>query len=187
MFVNQNHAAGGGNGSIIVGMFVCLCLASQKPSDRECFVPARTDLSVNSLTPMGSGGNKKLPPRRIPTVEIVRKGSALAAVVVVLAAFGPYAVVLVFVVIAGSGVGLLAGMKPWRRTSWSSSASGHCSRLSGEARGPALAAIVVVLVARRGDGWTKLVLTAFAAAIALASVITAAVVVAANAAAAAFC
>ena len=171
----------------MVGMFVCLCLASQKPSHRECFVPARTDLGVNSLTPMGSGGNEKLPPRRIPTVGIVRKGTALAAVVVVLAAFGPYAVVLVFVVIAGSGAGLLAGTKPWRRTSWSSSNSGHCSHLSGEARGPALAAIVIVLAARRGDGWTKLVLTAFAATVALASVIAAAVVVAANAAAAAFC
>jgi hypothetical protein len=43
------------------------------------------------------------------------------------------------------------------------------------------------LAARRGDGWTKLVLTAFAATVALASVIAAAVVVAANAAAAAFC
>ena len=27
-FVRQNHAAGGGNGSIMVGMFGCLCLAS---------------------------------------------------------------------------------------------------------------------------------------------------------------
>jgi hypothetical protein len=30
----------------MVGMFVCLCLASQKPSEREFFVPARTDLGV---------------------------------------------------------------------------------------------------------------------------------------------
>ena len=44
MFIHQNHAAGGGNGSIMVGMFVCLCLASQKPSKREFFVPARTDV-----------------------------------------------------------------------------------------------------------------------------------------------
>ena len=29
MFVYENNAAGGENGSIIVGMFVCLCLASQ--------------------------------------------------------------------------------------------------------------------------------------------------------------
>ena len=32
---NQNHAAGEENGSIMVGMFVSLCLASQKPSERE--------------------------------------------------------------------------------------------------------------------------------------------------------
>ena len=48
MFVHQNHAAGGGNSSFMVGMFVCLCLASQKPSERFFFVPARTDLSVLS-------------------------------------------------------------------------------------------------------------------------------------------
>ncbi len=40
----QNHTAGGGNGSIMVGMFVCLCLANQKPSEREFFVHARTDI-----------------------------------------------------------------------------------------------------------------------------------------------
>ena len=50
MFVHKDHAAGGENGSIMVGMFVFLCLASQKPSKREFFVPARTDLGVNSLT-----------------------------------------------------------------------------------------------------------------------------------------
>ncbi len=44
----------GGNGSIMVGMFVCLCLASQKPSEREFFVPARMDLSVKLLSDMGS-------------------------------------------------------------------------------------------------------------------------------------
>ena len=49
MFICQNHAAGGGNGSIIVGMFACLCLASQKPSKREFFVPTRTDLGVKLL------------------------------------------------------------------------------------------------------------------------------------------
>jgi len=43
-FIHKNHAAGGGNSSIMVGMFVFLCLASQKPSDREFFVPARTHL-----------------------------------------------------------------------------------------------------------------------------------------------
>ena len=54
MLVHKNHSAGGGNGSIMVGMFVCMCLASQKPSERELFVPARTDLGVKLLTAMGS-------------------------------------------------------------------------------------------------------------------------------------
>jgi hypothetical protein len=30
-------------------MFVCLCLASKKPSEREFFVPAGTDLGVKLL------------------------------------------------------------------------------------------------------------------------------------------
>jgi hypothetical protein len=30
----------------MVGMFVCLCLVSKKPSEREFFVPAGTDLGV---------------------------------------------------------------------------------------------------------------------------------------------
>ncbi len=47
--VHQNHGSGGGNGSIMVGMFVCLCLVSKKPSEREFFVPARTDLGVKLL------------------------------------------------------------------------------------------------------------------------------------------
>jgi len=47
--VHQNHAAGGENGSIMVGMFVALCLASQKPSEHEFFIPARTDLGVKLL------------------------------------------------------------------------------------------------------------------------------------------
>jgi hypothetical protein len=42
----QNYAAGGENSSIMVGMFVSLCLACQKPSEREFFVPAGTDLAV---------------------------------------------------------------------------------------------------------------------------------------------
>jgi len=46
MIGQQNHAAGGENGTIMVGMFVCLCLASQKPKGRKFFVPARTDLGV---------------------------------------------------------------------------------------------------------------------------------------------
>jgi hypothetical protein len=49
MIGQQNHAAGGGSGSIMVGMFVCLCLACQKPSEREFFVPARTDLGVKLI------------------------------------------------------------------------------------------------------------------------------------------
>jgi hypothetical protein len=52
MFVHNNHAAGGDNGSIMVGMFVFLCLASQKPSEQEFFVPARTDLGVKRLRKM---------------------------------------------------------------------------------------------------------------------------------------
>ena len=47
--VHQNHAAGEENGSIMVGMFVSLCLASQKPSKREFFVPARKDLDIKLL------------------------------------------------------------------------------------------------------------------------------------------
>jgi hypothetical protein len=50
IFVHQNYAAGGGKGSIMVEMFVCLCLASQNLSEREFFVPARMDIGVNSLT-----------------------------------------------------------------------------------------------------------------------------------------
>ena len=48
--VHQNHATGEENGSIMVGMFVSLCLASQKPSEREFFVPAGTDLGVKLLS-----------------------------------------------------------------------------------------------------------------------------------------
>jgi hypothetical protein len=50
IFIHKNHAAGGGNGSIMVGMFVCLCLTSQKPSEREFFVLARMDLDVKLLS-----------------------------------------------------------------------------------------------------------------------------------------
>jgi len=49
MLLHQNYAAGGGNSSIMVGMFVSLCLASQKPSEWEFFVPAGTDLGVQLL------------------------------------------------------------------------------------------------------------------------------------------
>jgi hypothetical protein len=44
--IHQNHAAGGGNGSIMVEMYVSLCLASKKPSEWEFFVPAGSDLGV---------------------------------------------------------------------------------------------------------------------------------------------
>jgi hypothetical protein len=50
MFLHQNHGTGRGNDSVMMGMFVCLCLASKKPSEREFFVPARTDLAVKLLT-----------------------------------------------------------------------------------------------------------------------------------------
>jgi len=50
MLVHQNHAAGEENGSIMVGMFVSLCLASKKASEREFFVPARTLIGVKLLT-----------------------------------------------------------------------------------------------------------------------------------------
>jgi hypothetical protein len=49
MLDRQNHAAGAANGSIMVGMFVCLFLARKKPSQREFFVPAGTDLGVKLL------------------------------------------------------------------------------------------------------------------------------------------
>jgi hypothetical protein len=57
--VHQNHGAGGGNGSVMVGMFVCLCLVSKKPSEREFFVPAETDLGVNSLGAISDWRQKK--------------------------------------------------------------------------------------------------------------------------------
>jgi hypothetical protein len=49
MLGQQNHAAGGANGSIMVVVIVCLCLASKKPSEREFFVPARMGLGVKLL------------------------------------------------------------------------------------------------------------------------------------------
>ena len=42
--------------------------------------------------------------------------------------------VVVVVVVAGGGADLSVGTKPWWRTSWSSSASGHCCCLGGEVR-----------------------------------------------------
>jgi uncharacterized membrane protein len=49
IFVHQNHAAGGGINSIMVGIFVCWCLAIKKSSEQEFFVPVRTDLDVKLL------------------------------------------------------------------------------------------------------------------------------------------
>jgi hypothetical protein len=46
----QNNAAGGENGSIMMGIFVSCVLASKKPSKREFFVPAGMDLAVKLLT-----------------------------------------------------------------------------------------------------------------------------------------
>ena len=43
MLVHQNNAAGEENGSIMVGIFVSLCLASKKSSESEfLFPPKRT-------------------------------------------------------------------------------------------------------------------------------------------------
>ena len=50
MLVHQNHAAGEENGSIMVGMFVSLCLASKKSSERKFFVPAKTLRGVKAVT-----------------------------------------------------------------------------------------------------------------------------------------
>jgi hypothetical protein len=41
MLGQQNHATGGGNGSIMVGMFVCLCLASQSLSSGSFSFPPK--------------------------------------------------------------------------------------------------------------------------------------------------
>jgi len=67
MLVHQNHAGGGENCSIMVGMFVSLCLASKKPSEQA----TRTNLgvkllsckiSINIFTNKGSGRNKNSHP-----------------------------------------------------------------------------------------------------------------------------
>ena len=50
---SSNHAAGEENGSIMVGMFVSLCLASKKSSEREFFVPAGMHLGVKLLRTLG--------------------------------------------------------------------------------------------------------------------------------------
>ena len=48
--VHKNHAVGEENGSIMVGMFVLLCLASKKSSEREFFVSAKTLTGVKLLS-----------------------------------------------------------------------------------------------------------------------------------------
>ncbi len=45
----QNQANARANGSIMVGMFVCLCFASQKPSKQELFISTGTNLAVTLL------------------------------------------------------------------------------------------------------------------------------------------
>jgi hypothetical protein len=42
----------------MVGMFVCLCLTSKKPSEREFFVPAGMDLGVKLLNCFDDGVGK---------------------------------------------------------------------------------------------------------------------------------
>ncbi len=72
MLDQQNHVAGGANGSIMVGMFVCLCLASKKPSEQEFFVPAGTDLGVkllNNFFPRPVSQIKQNP-KRFPGVRV---------------------------------------------------------------------------------------------------------------------
>jgi hypothetical protein len=44
-----------------VGMFVSLCLASKKSSEREFFVPAGTHLGVKLLTPIRVRTGTKTP------------------------------------------------------------------------------------------------------------------------------
>jgi hypothetical protein len=60
MLGQKNHVAGGANGPIMVVVFVCLCLASKKPSKREFFVPAGTDLGVKLLSIVGGSSENFL-------------------------------------------------------------------------------------------------------------------------------
>ena len=50
LLVYQNHAAEGEKGSSWWGCLWAVCLASQKPSEWKCFIPARTDWSVKLLS-----------------------------------------------------------------------------------------------------------------------------------------
>ena len=64
MLSQQNHAARGGNHSIVVGMFLCLCLASQKPSKQEFFIPIRSGCIcaafLVNVPPSGDAGKRVL-------------------------------------------------------------------------------------------------------------------------------
>jgi hypothetical protein len=61
-----------------VGMFVCLCLTSKKPSEREFFVPAGTDLGVKLLTTRGfSMGGQGLGDRQDRIISGQRKASEI--------------------------------------------------------------------------------------------------------------
>ena len=55
----------------MVGMFVSLCLASQKPSEREFFVPAGTDLGVK-LLPKNTRYGASLGGSKSPKGKILR-------------------------------------------------------------------------------------------------------------------
>ena len=75
MFLHQNHGAGGGNGSIVVGMFVCLCLASQNPFKREFFVPTRMDdLGVKLLRVFGPPSPRLAPYLPLAHVSMSMRG-----------------------------------------------------------------------------------------------------------------
>ena len=50
MLDQQTMPLDGANGSIMVGMFVYMCLASKKPSKQEFFAPTLSDLGDKLLT-----------------------------------------------------------------------------------------------------------------------------------------
>ncbi len=71
MLDRQNHAAGGANSSVMVGMFVCLCFTSKKPSEREFVVPAGADLGVKLLNSCGREYGSTfilIPPQTYPQI-----------------------------------------------------------------------------------------------------------------------
>ena len=59
MFLHQNHGAGGGNSSVMVGMFVCLYLARKKPSEQEVFVPEEMKNAMMSNKAMSTVAPRK--------------------------------------------------------------------------------------------------------------------------------